>query len=259
MAKKDQIDSAALEILESKPEGVRFSILVAAIKEKHPDIKIPFLSAVVPGLEQRHPGEIYKPSRGLYRLIKYKETESEEKAELEKPPKKKNEENFYQPFANWLVDELWDCEQAIPLGGNIFGDKWGTPDVIGVRNKPRLTGLMRTPEIVSAEIKTDTRKLIEAFGQACAYQAFSHSVYLVIPEESDEDDRQRLDSLCLIFGIGFVLFDSKNFKSPQFKLRVRASMHEPDILFVERYLKYHLSFYAGVSPCFYPSLKEDMR
>jgi hypothetical protein len=48
-----------------------------------------------------------------------------------------SENEFYQSFANYLVTDLEECTKAIPLGNNIFRDKWGTPDVIGIEeSKP---------------------------------------------------------------------------------------------------------------------------
>jgi len=91
--------------------------------------------------------------------------------------------------------------------------------------------------IVSAEMKTDTQGLITAFGQACAYKTFSHNTYIVVPRNSSEDDKSRLESLCLIFGIGLIFFDSTNTKNPDFEIRVRAQRHEPDMFYVNRYTK----------------------
>jgi hypothetical protein len=63
------------------------------------------------------------------------------------------EEDFYVPFANWLKNEIEDVTHAIPLGGNKFSDKWGTPDVIGKRQS-MLSDIIKGPtEIVSAELK----------------------------------------------------------------------------------------------------------
>lgn len=90
---------------------------------------------------------------------------------------------------------------------------------------------------MSAEIKIDTRDLITAFGQACSYKLFSHKSYIVIPKESMEEDVARIDALCLIFGIGLILFDSSNSITPLFEIRVRAGKHEPDMFYVNRYMK----------------------
>ena len=92
-------------------------------------------------------------------------------------------------------------------------------------------------EVVVAEIKTDSGQLITAFGQACAYKLFAHKSYLIIPEQASKEDIDRLDSLCLIHGIGLILFDASNAKNPDFMIRVRASRHEPDIFYLNTYLK----------------------
>ncbi len=127
----------------------------------------------------RLPNEIYKPARGLFRHTAFRDAQVSE-AERRVPTRieKVREEDFYQPFADWLVKELEECTKAISLGGNKFKDKWGTPDVIGIR-EPRKSDIIKPPtEIVSAEIKTDTRDLITAFGQACSYKLFSHKSYI---------------------------------------------------------------------------------
>lgn len=141
-------------------------------------------------------------------------------------------------FADWLVNELEECTKAIPLGGNKFKDKWGTPDVIGVR-EPRKSDILKPPtEILSAEIKLDTTNLITAFGQACSYKLFSHKSYVVIPNDSLEEDIARLDALCRIFGIGLILFNRANPEEPNFEIRVRAAKHEPDMFYANKYLKF---------------------
>jgi len=81
----------------------------------------------------------------------------------------------------------------------------GYSSVLGVYKFSEIDTIKASLEIVSAEIKTNTNQLITAFGQACAYKLFSHKVYLVIPNA--EQDVGRIESLCLIFGIGLVLFD----------------------------------------------------
>jgi len=147
------------------------------------------------------------------------------------------EEDFYKPFADWLMNVVEEATKAIPLGGNKFRDKWGTPDVIGIRESRRSDIIEFPTEIVSAEVKADTRDLITAFGQACSYRLFSHKCYIVIPKNSPEEDIFRIDTLCLIFGMGLVLFDAGNVDQPEFEIRVRPLKHEPDMLYVNRYIK----------------------
>ena len=52
-----------------------------------------------------------------------------------------------------------------------------------------------------------------------------------------KEDIDRLDSLCIIFGVGLILFDATNPVSPAFQIRVRATKHEPDSFYANRYLK----------------------
>lgn len=235
---KERIISKVVEILRSNPDGVRWSNLLRKVGEELPDIPGNTIQGTVWNLHQEIPTEIYKPARGLFRHTAFREVQiGEEEGKLPPRGEKAKEEVFYEPFADWLVNESEECTKAIPLGGNSFRDKWGTPDVIGKR-EPRSSDIIRPPtEIVSAEIKVDTRDLITAFGQACSYGVFSHKSYIVIPKHSSEDDISRLDALCLIFGIGLVLFDTSNAGDPQFQIRVRPLKREPDMFYVNKYMK----------------------
>lgn len=234
--KREKIIERAIEMLKSTPDGVRYSELIKKIHQEFSEIPINTIHGTVWNLEAVAPKEVYKPTRGLFRHTSFKEEGVEEKKVPLKIEKKK-EEDFYKPFVNWLVSELEECTKAIPLGGNRFKDKWGTPDVIGKR-EPFKSDIVKPPtEIISAEIKTDTRDLITAFGQACSYKLFSHKSYIVIPKDSSQDDISKIDALCLIFRIGLVLFDSNNANEPQFEIRVRPHRHEPDMFYVNKYMK----------------------
>jgi hypothetical protein len=242
--KREKIKSKALALIKSTPEGIRYSELIRKIHEEYLDIPINTISGTIWNLDTQEPNEVYKPARGLFRHILFKEKEIKEEQETGEREKathtvleRINEEDFYQPFAEWLVNELEECTKAIPLGGNKFKDKWGTPDVIGVREPKRSDIIKSSTEIVSAEIKTDTKDLITAFGQSCSYRLFSHKSYIVVPKSSSEEDISKLDALGLIFGIGLVLFDNSNVNNPQFEIRVRSLKHEPDMFYVNKYLR----------------------
>jgi hypothetical protein len=235
--RREKIISKAMEILKSSPEGIRYSALAKKIHEEFPEIPIKTIHGTIWNLEIRIPEEVYKPARGLFRHNEFREEEIIREEKLLSEIERIKEEDFYEPFANWLVSELEECTQAIPLGGNRFRDKWGTPDVIGKR-EPRRSDIVKGPtEIVSAEIKADTKDLITAFGQACSYKLFSHKSYIVIPKNSSQDDISKLDALCLIFGIGLVLYDNRNANEPQFEIRVRPLKHEPDMFYVNKYMR----------------------
>ena len=109
--------------------------------------------------------------------------------------------------------------------------------MIGKR-EPLRSDIIKAPtEIVSVEIKAETKELITAFGQACSYKLFSHKSYMVVPKGSSQADISKLDALCLIFRIGLVLFDNSNVNDPQFEIRVRPLKHEPDMFYVNKYMK----------------------
>jgi hypothetical protein len=238
MTSTERVIQEAVKLVEESPQGVSYSVLHKTIEGILPDINGNTITGSLHKFRTYLPSSVYLPKRGLYKHIKYKDPKEEapETTPVAKPPPKILEEQFYSFFADWLVNELEECTKAIPLGGNKFKDKWGTPDVIGVR-EPRKSDIIKPPtEIISAEIKTDGQALIVAFGQACSYKLFSHRSYIVVPDDSSEEDIARLDALARIFGIGLILFDKKQ-KEPKFEIRVRASRHEPDMFYVNKYMK----------------------
>jgi hypothetical protein len=240
MTKKEIIQAKAIEILGRERKGVRWAELLKRVAAELPSEKPAVIEANVWQLDSKMPAEVYKPGRGIYRHVKFRETEEEgdiAAAEAAPAAARVREEDFYTPFAEWVKNELEECTKTISLGGNKFRDKWGTPDVIGIR-KSKDSDIVRLPtEIVSAEIKTESSALITAFGQACSYRLFSHKSYLVVPLDSSEGDVARLDALCRIFGIGLILFDATSPAKPDFQIRVRAAKHEPDMFYVNKNMK----------------------
>jgi len=235
--RREKIIAKAIDIIKSAPNGVKYSELVRKIQQEFSEIPVNTIHGTVWNLDTRVPKEVYKPARGIFRHISFKEPQFIKKEQAIPVEVEIKEEAFYRPFADWLVKDLEECTKAIPLGGNRFRDKWGTPDVIGKRESRRSDIVKAPTEIIAAELKVDTRDLITAFGQACAYKLFSHKTYIVVPKNSTPDDISKLDALCLIFGIGFVLFDNENVNKPQFEIRVRPVKHEPDMFFVNKYMK----------------------
>ena len=82
-----------------------------------------------------------------------------------------------------------------------------------------------------------------AFGQAVSYRLFSTKTYIAMPTTLTEEDLDRLESLCILFGIGLVLFDL-NKQTPQFSIRVRAQRFSPDMFYVNELAK-RLERYDG--------------
>ena len=237
----ERIKDVAFDLLEANPQGLRYSELHKKIQESDAAFNGNTINGSIWNLDALFPEKVFKPSKGLYRLLKYKDKETGEVPVAAAPPMiqvqtKIKEEDFYAPFADWLKNEIEDETHAISLGGNTFKDKWGTPDVIGKKESRRSDVIKGPTEIVSAEIKTDTSQLITAFGQACAYKLFSHKAYLVIPVQAADDEISRLDALCQIFGIGLVTFDVAKPDAPDFRILVRPSRHEPDLFYTNKYM-----------------------
>lgn len=239
--RREVIRKKAVAMLNDRPTGVRYSELVRLLHDALPEIPINTIHGNVWNLDATLPGAVYKPARGVFKATRFREAEQppDEIATPVPTPTETGhaEEDFYEPFADWLTKELEECTKAISLGGNRFKDKWGTPDVLGIR-EPKKSDILKPPtEIISAEIKIDKAGLIVAFGQACAYKLFSHRSYIVIPSASQEEDIARLDVLCRTLGVGLILFDAANPATPSFEIRVRAARHEPDMFYVNKFMK----------------------
>jgi hypothetical protein len=208
------------------------------LRDGPPSFNVGTINSTIWNIDAVLPELVWKPSKGLYRHTDFKAPEAADEvgARVGLVPSKVREDQFYAPFADWLKNEAEEVTHAIPLGGNIFRDRWGTPDVIGKRESRRSDVIKAPTEIVSAEIKVDTTQLVTAFGQACAYRLFSHRSYLVVPRQAHADEIDRIDALCEISGIGLVTFDVDDPKAPGFQVLVRPRLHQPDYFYTNRYL-----------------------
>lgn len=66
-----QIYVKAFELLEKHPEGMHWSELISKIEESgsfHPKT----VNGCIWKLTEKFPDKVYKPSKGLFRLLKYK-------------------------------------------------------------------------------------------------------------------------------------------------------------------------------------------
>ncbi len=181
---------------------------------------------------------IVKIEKGLYRLTKFTNDNSDTVEDIEEDTAdKKSEQAYYPKFAEFLVqdDDMERCSNAITLEERIFSDQWGNPDVIGVKQFAK--GLS-SPKIITAEIKVSqsTKDILKGFGQSCAYKLFSHKVYLVIP--SDTNIEQRIFTLCIKFNIGLVLFNlNDTLDDIHWEVKNEPTYDEPDYDYVESMLE----------------------
>jgi hypothetical protein len=233
--KVKEIAEQTRSIVLSNPGGIRYSKIVRTISEASPETPINFIQYGV-WSELRHPKSpngIFKVSRGVYGT-KTPDQPPDGQESTERLPSCVEEADFYAPFAEWLKNDLGEVTEAAPLGGAAMGKKWGTPDVVGVY-KPEAGDLVKfQPEIVSAEIKIDPQQPVVAFGQAIAYRLFSSKTYIAMPSSMVPEDHDRLESLCMLFGVGMVLFEL-NPQEPDFVIRVRARRFSPDMFYVNEF------------------------
>ena len=68
----ERIYAKAFELLEQHPEGLHFSELRSRIEASDPSFHPKTVNGCVWKLPRRFPDRVYKPSRGLFRLLKYR-------------------------------------------------------------------------------------------------------------------------------------------------------------------------------------------
>jgi len=230
--KGEQVRNKAVELIKANPEGLRFAELQRQLQRHFPGTSKNTIDGASWNIHVTRPKDIYKPSKGLFKAKTADEAPSDAESKPTSPPVR--EEDLYAPFAAWLKSELGECSEAVALGGNQLRGKWGTPDVIGVYKPSRRDVVQFQSEIISAEVKINPSDPVTAFGQAITYRLFSSKVYLVEPATLSPEDLDRIDALCILFGIGFVLFDP-NPQTPNFRIRVRAQRHSPDMFYVNSF------------------------
>lgn len=229
----DEIRRLAREIVRDTPGGIRYTPLVRRIHADHPETPINTIHGSVWDLHRQFANEIAKPSRGVYVWIPATAaaTPGEPAPASPTPVAGPREQDFYEPFKGYLKDDLEEATRAVVLGGAGLGEKWGTPDVIGVY-KARASDIIKfEAELISAEVKSNPAQPVTAFGQAVAYRLFSHKCYLVMTRAVSENDASRFEALAMLFGIGLVFFDA-NPENPNFEIRCRAQRFAPDVFYV---------------------------
>lgn len=67
-----RINILALELLDKNPDGLRWVDLAKQIKKADPTFHPKTVNGCIWKLVQNFPDKIYKPEKGLFRLVKYK-------------------------------------------------------------------------------------------------------------------------------------------------------------------------------------------
>jgi hypothetical protein len=240
----EEIKQDALNRLGQARNGIRYMDLVKKVHDAAPETPINTVYGALQVLSSHN--DVIRPSRGLWVHKKYSveqqktstlgQANDTTSSAVELGTDRVVEAQYYESFRYWLISDAEEVTDAVVIGGNMLKSKWGTPDVIGV-HKPRAGDLIKFPvEIVSAEIKTDANQSITAFGQACAYRLFSHKTYIVMPNTIGREDRERLEALCSIYGVGLVTFELTA-QSPNYQAKVRAQRFEPDIYYANEFAR----------------------
>lgn len=244
---RQQIHERAMKVLEAHPNGIRWIDLLRKVGADASDTPPNSIHGGVHNLLTTRTSEIAKVARGTYQLVKYvvedsaaakaQEHATEATPVMAETPGSESltEQDFYESFAEWLVEND-EATVASKLGGNGLSGKWGTPDVIGVL-KPRGQDIFKfEPQIVTAEIKAVPNQPVVAFGQAVAYRLFSHKSYIVVPRQTTSDDMNRLTSLCSIHGVGLVTFKLDK-DQPDYSVVVLPAIAAPDMFYVNSMLE----------------------
>lgn len=234
---RKRVADAALKLIEENPDGIRWTELSRGVEIALPGEKKNTIVGSLHHFRNHLPESVSRPDRGVYAMTSVNPQVAT--AAGSAAAAKARESDFYQPFADWLVGDLEEATRAEPIGGNKAGEKWGTPDVVGLYEPRPSDPIKFTTEVVAAEIKIDTHQLIIAFGQACAYKLFAHRVYIVVPRNAKASDLKRLDALAGVVGIGLVKFNSDDADNPDFQVMVRAAKHEPDYYYTNEVLSHY--------------------
>ncbi|MDD3647452.1 MAG: hypothetical protein PHS44_03050 [Candidatus Dojkabacteria bacterium] len=67
-----RIYAKAISLLENHPEGISWSQLLSRIKESDSAFHPKTVNGCIWKLVEKFPDKVYKPSKGLFRLIKHK-------------------------------------------------------------------------------------------------------------------------------------------------------------------------------------------
>lgn len=67
-----RINAKALELLEGNPDGLQWSELARQIRASDPALHPKTINGIIWKLIAKYPDKVYKPSKGLFRLLKFR-------------------------------------------------------------------------------------------------------------------------------------------------------------------------------------------
>jgi hypothetical protein len=109
-----EIHQEALNIIAARSGGIRYTELRRAIQERRPETPLSTIGACVWDLDKIFPDKVSKPSRGLFQPAGIRDVVP---LEPTISAGKMREQDFYEPFAEWLKKELDEATMAVSIGG----------------------------------------------------------------------------------------------------------------------------------------------
>ena len=238
---KTKIVNLAVKIVEERPEGINFTKLRNLIKEQMPEMNTKTVDNAIWDLHKTKKTKpfVYKSARGIFRHMKFRDEDVEYLREVEKLYQESislKKEDIYEPLALYLKGELNECDNAEVFGVECIKCRWGSPNVLGVKKPEPEDYIQYIPELVACEVILDFSKIIESFGRAMSYRLFSSRIYIIIPDNCDEEDKARMEALSLLYGLGLIQYNLSKENYPQFRLMIRAKTHNPNLSYTNEFI-----------------------
>ncbi len=120
----NKIRDLGLKIIAENPGGIRYGALVKKISTANPETPTNTIHGSVWDLATRFPDKVVKPSRGLFKPAGADNAVQQAPTAL---TSKMKEEDFYEPFAEYLKNDLDEVTTVASFGGAGLKGKWGTP------------------------------------------------------------------------------------------------------------------------------------
>ena len=76
LSAKVKIAQKAVDLLAQEPEGLRYAVLLGRLKAELPEAKVHTIEGSLVGLAEYRKQDIYKPARGLFQHVMYRESEN---------------------------------------------------------------------------------------------------------------------------------------------------------------------------------------
>lgn len=75
VAKSHALVERAVEILKSKPDGMRYGDLAKVLSEEFRDVKVATIRSSIWNIHTKHPETVYKPKHGVFRHTNFRGAE----------------------------------------------------------------------------------------------------------------------------------------------------------------------------------------